>query len=151
MLVDNAIVVVENIYRHATSGKGRVQAARDGVAEVGWPVISSTATTVAAFAPMLFWPGVMGDFMGYLPMTVIIVLISSLFVALIINPVLCSTLLKVKPGAEGASDEDVPDNIVYNAYRGALDWSIRHRVIVMLLAIGSLVGTFMARPSGSRI
>ncbi|MBH25094.1 MAG: hypothetical protein CMH57_11690 [Myxococcales bacterium] len=144
MLVDNAIVVVENIYRHATSGKSRVDAARDGVAEVGWPVISSTATTVAAFAPMLFWPGVMGDFMGYLPLTVIIVLISSLFVALIINPVLCSTLLRVKLGTEGTSDEDVPDNFVYNFYRVSLEWSIRHRVIVMILATGALFGTFAA-------
>ena len=90
MLVDNAIVIVENIYRHMEMGYGRIEAARKGAAEVAWPVITSTATTVAAFSPMIFWPGIMGDFMSYLPITVIITLCSSLFVALIINPVITS-------------------------------------------------------------
>ncbi|MFW5840875.1 MAG: efflux RND transporter permease subunit, partial [Planctomycetota bacterium] len=78
MLVDNAIVIVENIYRHMHMDKSRAKAAMDGTAEVAWPVITSTATTLAAFTPLLFWPGIMGDFMKYLPMTVMIVLSSSL-------------------------------------------------------------------------
>ena len=88
MLVDNGIVIVENIYRHMQEGKSRLQAAHDGVNEVAWPVITSTLTTVGAFFPMTFWPGIMGEFMCFLPKTVILALFSSLFVALVINPVL---------------------------------------------------------------
>ena len=86
MLVDNGIVVVENIYRHMGMGKTRFQAAMDATDEVAWPVIASTLTTVGAFFPMIFWPGIMGEFMSYLPITVIIALSASLFVALVINP-----------------------------------------------------------------
>jgi len=63
MLVDNAIVIVENIYRHVQLGKKRIEAAIAGTKEVAWPVATSTATTVAAFSPLLFWPGMMGEFM----------------------------------------------------------------------------------------
>src|SRR5690625_7716113 len=93
MLVDNAIVIVETVFRLMAMGKPRVQAAMDAVAEVAWPVVGSTATTVGAFVPLLFWPGIMGEFMFYLPMTVTVVLCSSLFVALVINPVLCATFM----------------------------------------------------------
>ncbi len=96
MLVDNAIVIVENIYRHFSTGLSRAKAALLGTSEVAWPVIASTATTVGAFFPMIFWPGTMGSFMGYLPKTVITVLLSSLFVALVINPTLCSLLMRRK-------------------------------------------------------
>lgn len=105
MLVDNAIVIVENIYRHYSMGLSRAQAALTGTAEVAWPVIASTGTTVGAFLPLVFWPGIMGSFMGYLPKTVIIVLLSSLFVALVINPTLCSLVMKRKPGAEKTVDQ----------------------------------------------
>ena len=100
MLVDNAIVIVENIYRHYSLGETRAKAAFVGTTEVAWPVIASTATTVGAFLPLVFWPGIMGSFMSFLPKTVIIVLLSSLFVALIINPTLCSLLMKREKGAE---------------------------------------------------
>ncbi|MCP4109511.1 MAG: efflux RND transporter permease subunit [Desulfobacteraceae bacterium] len=106
MLVDNAIVIVENIYRHFSAGLSRAEAALLGTTEVAWPVIASTATTVGAFFPMVFWPGVMGSFMGYLPKTVIIVLLCSLFVALVINPTLCSLLMKRKKGKSQARDSD---------------------------------------------
>ncbi|MCC6793284.1 MAG: efflux RND transporter permease subunit, partial [Thermomicrobiales bacterium] len=69
MVVDNAIVIVENIYRHYTLTGDRIRAAMLGTSEVAWPVITSTLTTVAAFAPMIFWPGIMGAFMSYLPIT----------------------------------------------------------------------------------
>jgi multidrug efflux pump subunit AcrB len=99
MLVDNAIVIVENIYRNYSMGLSRPRAALVGTAEVAWPVITSTATTVGAFFPMVFWPGIMGEFMGFLPKTVIIVLSSSLFVALVINPTLAALIMKRKAGA----------------------------------------------------
>ena len=88
MLVDNGIVVVENIYRLMDEGMDPFQAAKQGVGEVAWPIIASTATTLAAFIPLAIWPGIMGEFMKYLPITLMIVLGSSLFVALVINPVL---------------------------------------------------------------
>lgn len=96
MLVDNGIVVVENIYRLMQEGYSPIRAAKEGVGEVAMPIISSTATTLAAFLPLAFWSGIMGEFMKYLPITLIIVLSSSLFVALVINPVLTSILMKVE-------------------------------------------------------
>jgi multidrug efflux pump subunit AcrB len=104
MLVDNAIVIVENIYRHFSSGLSRTKAALIGTTEVAWPVIASTATTVGAFSPLLFWPGIMGSFMGYLPKTVITVLLCSLFVAVVINPTLCSLMMKRKKSQKGEAD-----------------------------------------------
>jgi multidrug efflux pump len=96
MLVDNGIVVVENIYRLMQEGKPAIQAAKEGVGEVAWPIITSTATTLAAFLPLAFWDDLIGEFMKYLPITLIIVLSSSLFVALVVNPVLTSMLMKVQ-------------------------------------------------------
>lgn len=95
MLVDNGIVVVENIYRLMDEGMSPLDAAKNGVGEVAWPIIASTATTLAAFTPLIVWPGIMGEFMFFLPMTLIVVLGSSLFVALVINPVLTSLFMKV--------------------------------------------------------
>ncbi|MEN8152651.1 MAG: efflux RND transporter permease subunit [Acidobacteriota bacterium] len=87
MLVDNAIVVVENTYRFADKGYPIFEAAKRGVGEIAIPIIASTATTLAAFFPLVFWGGIMGEFMKHLPITLIIVLTSSLFVALVIIPV----------------------------------------------------------------
>lgn len=98
MLVDNAIVIVENIYRFMEQGVGRYEAAMRATSEVAYPVIGSTVTTIAAFSPMLFWPGIMGEFMSYLPLTLIVTLTSSLFVAMVINPAMASLFMKVKQG-----------------------------------------------------
>ena len=103
MLVDNAVVVVENIYRFREEGYSRWDSARLGTAEVGPAVVASTATTVSAFAPMLFWPGIIGEFMSYLPLTLIITLTSSLFVALVLNPVITGFFVQVK----GRTDDEV--------------------------------------------
>ncbi|MCK5856718.1 MAG: efflux RND transporter permease subunit [Bacteroidales bacterium] len=93
MLVDNAIVVVENVHRFISQGEDLYNATKHGIGEIAWPIIASTATTLAAFVPLIFWPGMMGQFMKNLPVTLIIVLSSSLFVALIIIPVLVSTFI----------------------------------------------------------
>ncbi|PKQ63585.1 copper transporter [Labilibaculum filiforme] len=95
MLVDNAIVVVENVYRLHQEGLSKLEATKQGVSEIAGPIISSTATTLAAFFPLLLWTGIMGEFMKYLPITLIIVLSSSLFVALILNPVFTATFVKI--------------------------------------------------------
>jgi multidrug efflux pump subunit AcrB len=106
MLVDNAIVIVENIYRHHSMGASRLSAAIEGTQEMSNPVVASTVTTVAAFFPMLFWPGIMGEFMQYLPLTVITVLTSSLFVALVINPTLTSIFVRLKENAPSTYDPE---------------------------------------------
>jgi len=90
MLVDNAIVIVENIFRYLQLGYSRTEAAVLGAREVAWPVTTSTFTTVCAFLPLMFWPGIMGDFMKYMPITLSLGLLSSLFVGLVFNPTICS-------------------------------------------------------------
>lgn len=119
MLVDNGIVVVENVYRLMDEGMSRKQAAIYGVGEVAMPIIASTATTLAAFLPLALWPGIMGEFMKFLPITLIIVLSSSLFVALVINSTLTSVLMKIDDGKP-------------NKKRGAL-------IAVVLLIFGTLL------------
>ncbi|MCF8368217.1 MAG: efflux RND transporter permease subunit [Bacteroidales bacterium] len=94
MLVDNAIVVVENIYRFIDRGYSKYEAAKKAVGEIAMPIISSTATTLAAFFPLIFWDSMMGEFMKFLPITLIIVLTSSLFVALVIIPVVSSSYIR---------------------------------------------------------
>ncbi len=96
MLVDNAIVVVENIYRLHGLGYSKMQATKKGVSEIAFPIIASTLTTIAVFFPLLLWDGMMGEFMKYLPITLIIVLSSSLFVALILNPAFTSSFVKIE-------------------------------------------------------
>lgn len=97
MLVDNGIVVVENVYRLMDQeGMSRVEAAKKGISEIAFPIIISTATTVAAFIPLGLWPGMMGDFMILLPITLSTVLGSSLFVAIFFNSVLVSQFMSVE-------------------------------------------------------
>jgi multidrug efflux pump subunit AcrB len=135
MLVDNAIVIVENIYRHRQAGMGRVEAALAGTREVAWPVATSTATTVAAFSPMIFWKGMMGEFMKYLPITVVITLASSLFVALVISPTVCSMV------GGGRIQEANPHGRFMRGYRRVLELAVEHRVTTVVLAALLLVAT----------
>lgn len=96
MLVDNGIVVVENVYRlMEEEGLSRIEAAKKGIGEIAFPIIISTLTTVAAFVPLGMWPGVMGQFMIYFPITLSVVLGSSLFVAIFINSMLVSQFMEV--------------------------------------------------------
>ena len=96
MLVDNGIVVVENVYRlMEKEGMSRIQAAKAGIGEIAYPIIFSTATTVAAFVPLGSWPGVIGEFMIFFPITLSIVLGSSLIVALLFNSMLVSEFMQI--------------------------------------------------------
>ncbi len=96
MLVDNGIVVVENIYSLMSEGMSRTKAAKQGMGEIAWPIIASTATTLAAFFPLGLWPGLIGKFMIIFPITLSIVLGSSLFVALVINSMLTSRFMETE-------------------------------------------------------
>ena len=93
MLVDNGIVVVENVYRLMDEGMPRIEAAKKGIGEIAFPIIISTATTVAAFVPLGLWPGIFGQFMIYFPITLSVVLGSSLFVAIFMNSMLVSNFM----------------------------------------------------------
>ena len=93
MLVDNGIVVVENVYRLMSEGMPRVQAAKQGISEIAYPIIISTATTVAAFVPLGLWPGIFGQFMIYFPITLSVVLGSSLVVAIFMNSMLVAQFM----------------------------------------------------------
>ena len=142
MLVDNGIVIVENIYRHMQQGATRQEAAAVGTDQVAWPVITSTLTTLGAFAPMLFWPGIMGEFMGFLPQTLIMALSASLFVALIINPVLSARYQKVKVTASTLNATE-KEPLIKRFYLSILKWSLRHRLIVIASAVILLIGATM--------
>ena len=95
MLVDNGIVVVENVYRLMSEGMSRTEAAKKGIGEIAFPIIISTITTVAAFVPLGLWPGLFGQFMIYFPVTLSVVLGSSLFVALFMNSMLVSKYMEI--------------------------------------------------------
>jgi multidrug efflux pump len=85
MLVDDGIVVVDNVFANMQKGMDRVSASKIGIGEIAWPVISSTATTLMAFLPFALWPGTMGKFMKYFPITLTVTLTASLFVAMVVN------------------------------------------------------------------
>ncbi len=122
MLVDNAVVTVENIYRHRELGDDPLLSARAGTGEVTIPIVASTATTLCAFGPMLFWPGIVGEFMKYLPVTLIIGLVASLFVALVFNPAIALVLLRHPPKKRDRAAGE--RSRVIRLYRGALVWAL---------------------------
>ncbi|MFC1867568.1 efflux RND transporter permease subunit [Thermodesulfobacteriota bacterium] len=147
MLVDNAIVIVENIFRYMEQGVPRLQAAVKATSEVAQPVAASTLTTVAAFFPLLFWTGIMGEFMVYLPKTVIITLTSSLFVALVINPALAAIFMRLPPGKRVSSFKVNAEEIerageapiavrgpLLKAYSRLLAGALNHRLAVLSMA-----------------
>jgi multidrug efflux pump subunit AcrB len=154
MLVDNAIVIIENIYRYMQQGVPRVEAAMQATGEVAWPVIGSTLTTVAAFFPMIFWPGIMGEFMKYLPITLIVTLASSLFVALVINPALCAFFMKTAPGKKGNKEISAQEmeaqgekpieikGMVLNLYERVLVHALNHKICVLLASFVVLIFLF---------
>ena len=153
MLVDNAIVIIENIYRYMEQGAPRLEAAMRATSEVAYPVIGSTLTTLAAFSPMLFWPGIMGEFMGYLPLTLIVTLTSSLFVAMVINPALASMFMKVKDSgqrkelsveeitAAGEKPVEIKGRFL-KGYSRVLHFSLQRPIAVVMIACAILVLLF---------
>ena len=132
MLVDNGIVVVENVYSLMDQGMSRIKAAKQGLGEIAWPIIASTATTLAAFFPLGLWPGTIGKFMIYFPITLSIVLSSSLFVALIINSMLTSRFMKTE-------EEDMSKKSL-----------VRNSLILAIIGVIMLVAGFVIDSGGFR-
>jgi multidrug efflux pump len=146
MLVDNGIVVVENVYRLMDQGVPRIEAAKQGVGEVAWPIIASTATTLAAFFPLVLWDGIIGKFMQWLPITLIIVLSSSLFVALVINPMLISLYMKVQRKENKVTFinklEAIYEKFLGFALKGRKPYGIVIGTFVLLFIAAGLMYTF---------
>lgn len=136
MLVDGAIVVVEYADRRIQEGSGPMTAYVEAAKRMFWPIVSSTATTLCAFLPMLFWPGVPGEFMGMLPVTLIFVLSASLVVALVYLPVMGGVAGRVSRSFEGAS----------NALR-PLPWVVRAALVVPSLYLLFISGMQVLNPT----
>lgn len=148
MLVDGAIIVAELADRNIMSGMSRKEAFRASSTRMSWPIIASTATTLAVFFPLLFWPGLVGQFMRYLPITVIICLIAALFMALIFIPVLGSLIGRkppAKPAEQYSADNPDIDNRkgVGGAYLSVLSLVLRYPLTTLLATIILTVATYM--------
>jgi multidrug efflux pump len=150
MLIDGGIVVTEYANRKMAEGMGHRAAYAEAVKRMFWPVTASTATTLAAFLPMLFWPGVSGQFMGYLPVTVFTVLAGSLLYALLFGPVLGSLLGKPSMESMSASQSDqqlqTADITELNNFTGKfarlLTFVCRRPLLVLTVAFSILAGIF---------
>ncbi|HBV88395.1 MAG TPA: hypothetical protein DEF42_17530 [Desulfosporosinus sp.] len=137
MLVDNAIVVIENIYRHISLNKTRITAAIDGTVEVAGAITSSTLTTVAVFLPIVFIGGLVGDLFKELALTVTFSLLASLAVALTVIPSLAGMLIKVK------TVKQTKENKIY---KNVITWALDHRLVTVVLSLALLIGSVFLIP-----
>ena len=139
LFVDNGIVVIENITRFIKEGRTPLQAAIEGTAEVGWAIISSTATTILAFFPMTQLGGGTGEFVQSLPMIVIYSLLASLALALALTPLLASKFLSVK--TKVSFIQQFLQVVIEKVFRPILRFSLRFPIIILALSIGALVAS----------
>ncbi|MBN1447251.1 MAG: efflux RND transporter permease subunit [Bacteroidetes bacterium] len=165
IVVDDAVVVIENIYRHQQEyGENLIVAAKKATSEVAVPVVTATLTTIAAFLPLLFWPGIVGDFMSYLPITLIATMLSSLFVGFVISPVQGSVFINYRREiAKAKRDLEHPSvwrkynpfTLAYHwvdekffpaaqrNYVDVLGWTLRHKGLTLAMTFGLLLFTFV--------
>jgi HAE1 family hydrophobic/amphiphilic exporter-1 len=148
MLVDNAIVVIENIFRHMEEGEGRNEASKKGASEMGMAITASTLTTIAVFFPMVFARGITGKLTQGLALSIAFALLASLFVALTIVPMVASLLFKANHNKE-TGEKSVP-KIQFekprNFYRKILEKTLKHRGLVLAGVLGLLVLSFALVP-----
>ncbi|MBA70491.1 MAG: MFS transporter [Rhizobiales bacterium] len=135
MLVDDAIIVTEFAERRMSEGLDRREAFSLAAKRMAGPVIAATLTRVAAFSPLLFWPGIVGEFMKYMPITLIATLSASLLYALVFTPTLGAMFAKPTPEDEHAKD---------GAYMWVVGKAVRHPFIVLFLSISLLVAVPVA-------
>jgi len=148
MLVDNAVVVIENIFRHIEEGKGRDEAAKKGASEVGMAITASTLTTIAVFFPMVFAQGITGKLTRGLALAIAFSLLASLFVALTIVPTVASILFKAnnKQGKEEKKQWREQFGKARNFYRKILNRALRQRWWVLGGVFGLLLISFAIIP-----
>lgn len=138
MLVDNAIVVIENIYRHLSMGKDPKSASRDGAKEVGGAITASTLTTVAVFLPVVFISGIIGELFTEFAMTISFSLLASLAVALTVVPMLASRLLKAPKKIQEARRQRSRS---MKRLDDTIRWMLKHRLLVILVTLFLLGGS----------
>jgi multidrug efflux pump len=145
MLIDGAIVIVEMADREMSDGKTPKEAYVYAIKRMFWPVIASTGTTLAAFLPLMFWPGVAGGFMRYLPVTVFAVLIGSVAYALLFAPVLGALISKVKPQSDILTNSQLVDAGRFSELKGPLKYyasllkfTTSHPLIVITICFATL-------------
>ncbi len=148
MLVDNAVVVIENIFRHLEEGKNRDEAAKRGASEVGMAITASTLTTIAVFFPMVFAKGITGKLTQGLALSITFALLASLFVALTIVPMVASLIFKANKNhdAEGKPVRKVEFERARNLYRKILHKSLKRRGLVLAGVLGLFVLSFFIVP-----
>ncbi|AGB41514.1 cation/multidrug efflux pump [Halobacteroides halobius DSM 5150] len=139
MLVDNAIVVLENIYRHRQENESRLAAAKKGTAEVGTAIMASTLTTAAVFLPIVYIEGLASQLFGSLALTVTFSLVASLLVALTLIPMLSSKLLTVKDKFTDA-EQEFEFGAITQWYQNLLKGALRLRYLIVALTIVIIVG-----------
>ncbi|ADO77944.1 efflux RND transporter permease subunit [Halanaerobium praevalens] len=143
MLVDNAVVVLENIYRYRSLGEGKIEAAREGSSEVGKAIVASTITTVVVFLPIVFVEGMAGQLFKDLALTVAFSLIASLLVALTLIPMLASKILKV---SQEELDRSKKEGRIKKLYKSSLTRALKHRWVFAVLLVVLLAGSFALVP-----
>jgi multidrug efflux pump len=136
MLVDDAIIVTEYAERRMSEGMDRKQAFAEAASRMAGPVIAATLTRIAAFSPLLFWPGMVGEFMKYLPITLIVTLAASMLYALVFTPTIGALIAKAHPHDEHQARDGL--------YMGTVKTAIRFPKTVLTLTVAMLVGVFMA-------
>lgn len=143
MVVDDAIIVAENIYSHLEQGEGPFEAAVNGTKEVVAPVTATIVTSIAAFGPLMYMSGIMGKFVFFIPFTVIVTLIASLFESFFILPSHVYDISKDSSKATTAASKEngwflkLRDNI----YQPTLKWALSHRAITLLLMTILFIGS----------
>ena len=133
-VVDDAIVVLENVYRHIQSGRERWRAALDATAEVGPAIFASTLTTIVVFIPLAFIQGLVGAFFLPFALTISFALVASLVVALTAVPVLGAYLLRPGDLPEGAGDDDIAfvhETWMQRTYSPVLRWVLGHKAVTL--------------------
>jgi HAE1 family hydrophobic/amphiphilic exporter-1 len=148
MLVDNAVVVIENIYRHLEEGKKRDDAAKKGASEVGMAITASTLTTIAVFFPMVFAKGITGKLTQGLALSIAFSLLASLFVALTIVPMVASILFKANKNKNetGKTERKIEFGKARNFYRTLLHKSLKKRGLVLTIVLGLFLLSFVIIP-----
>lgn len=147
LLVDNGIVVVENINAFLRKGYPPAEAAAKGTAEVGWAIVSSTATTLLAFFPLTQLGGGPGEFLKSLPVTVMLTLTVSLVLALSFSPLVASKILRYRKERRTPWPQRMLEKFVRKVYRPTLDWGLRRGLVVVIVALAMLAGAVSLFPS----
>ncbi|RMH89543.1 MAG: efflux RND transporter permease subunit [Calditrichaeota bacterium] len=146
LLVDNAIVVTENVSRFLRMGYPAREAAVRGTAQIGWPVVSATLTTVLAFLPIAAMQSTTGSFIRSMPLTVTYALLASLLISLSLTPYLSSKFLRIRPEKDGRLFQRLIRRLIEGPYRKTLGWALTHPVRVVMITVGVFLGSLALFP-----